>query len=115
MPHINAVGITGKKKTQRSMMVQKKHTIREFIFSSPLDLNVISRLQVIQTIRDMKSMWRSINWWCSYPIPLYSFLCCPPPVGGVSATKHPFQFQSSDVQMSLTHVNSILTSITFTC
>lgn len=46
MPHTNAVGITGKtkinffKKTYRGILVQK-HTIREFSFSSPLDLNMI--------------------------------------------------------------------------
>lgn len=64
-----------------------RHTIRELFVSSPLDLNVISWSQVIQTVRDVKSMWRRGNWWHSESVPSYVFLSCPSPMRWIPATK----------------------------
>jgi len=74
------------------------HTIWKIFVPSPLNLNMIAWSQIIQTVRYMKVMRRSVHRWCSQSVPLHSFLniSSPLPVWGVpieqKILKHYAQF-----------------------
>ena len=51
---------------------RKKYTVRKFFAPSPLDFDMISGSEFLQTFRDINILARNIHWWGPHPVPLNS-------------------------------------------